>query len=996
MKKVSKAYKQAMNKMIRDHSYMIVTVGVISNEAQATARVSSKTSYLSDNKSLFKDNEVSNTYATLEQNVFKVDGSMIFPPMNTGYQQLVNNIACISENVGSGITIGFANAYDIKGLTITFGEYYPTKFKVVVNGVTHTYTTDTKTFTTDDSFNGASAITITPVTFVNGNNKRLRIESMLMGIGIVFQNEDIESASFTDSKSFISEELPQIDFNVTCFDQNKRFRVDDRNSFINYLETGQEISVSMGMELEDGTIEWLNMPLTYLSTWASNNNKVAFTSTDRFALLTGKYTLGNTIHSRTLYAEAESVLQDAGLQPDEYVISDVLKTITIVNPMPEVSHAEALQLIANAGRCILEQGEHGEIKLSPNFENIVQPTDVQVISDTHSFWSNPQNITRTDKSEYADLTENFFKTDGSMYFIPPKDMASVVDSGYVSEQVADANGNFYENIIKYPYANSNVTKNGLKFTDNGDGSIHVEGTATADTWFGFRNNGSDDKHPMWAENAPYKLGDILQADLFIKGDCNGTIGLTGGYKTTSSSSNQGYIFFRSHKVEMENGNTVFSVVKKQDIDPLTKTGMKITAYMYIKKDCVLDLDFAPTVTVRHSFGDLLVNPPYRAITRTVDNAFENNGITYTLLDDGGILVNGKTTDSESAYELISPYAQAERLTFETGHTYKLTEGREVTGFHNNPYLQWVRYNSDTAKYDYNLNTANGDKTYTHADDTLSTYGVRICVGKNQTVENVILYPKLIDVSDYDENETRPTHYVSGDKPKLALKLPAVYTYYSVDFKFAGNPPLEMVVKTYNGENLEDTVNVTELTNSYHLSYEFYDFDKMELEFPKGTPNNRIVLQEVFFNTLSDYELKVESMKENAIGTVEEKTQSVGVKVFTFQEGTDGQQPQAIDDNVFSIYKIGSTGANPTFGNQLISTQEHALLIAKWIANYYANNISYEVNYRGEPRIDAGDYIFLESEVLNNLQVEVESHTINFNGALSGTLSLRRAANLISD
>ena len=122
MKKVSRAYKQAMNKMIRDHSYMIVTVGVISNEAQATARVSSKTSYLSDNKSLFKDNAVSDTYATLEEDFFKLDGSMIFPPMNTGYQQLVNNIACISENVGEGITIEFANAYDIKGLTLAFGE----------------------------------------------------------------------------------------------------------------------------------------------------------------------------------------------------------------------------------------------------------------------------------------------------------------------------------------------------------------------------------------------------------------------------------------------------------------------------------------------------------------------------------------------------------------------------------------------------------------------------------------------------------------------------------------------------------------------------------------------------------------------------------------------------------------------------------------------------------------------------------------------------------
>ena len=45
-----------------------------------------------------------------------------------------------------------------------------------------------------------------------------------------------------------------------------------------------------------------------------------------------------------------------------------------------------------------------------------------------------------------------------------------------------------ENLIKYPYSSSSASRNGLVFTSQQDGSIVVNGTATADTWFPFRWN----------------------------------------------------------------------------------------------------------------------------------------------------------------------------------------------------------------------------------------------------------------------------------------------------------------------------------------------------------------------------------------------------------------------------------------------------------------------------------------------------------------------------
>lgn len=43
-----------------------------------------------------------------------------------------------------------------------------------------------------------------------------------------------------------------------------------------------------------------------------------------------------------------------------------------------------------------------------------------------------------------------------------------------------------KNLVKYPYSSSSASRNGLVFTSQQDGSIVVNGTATADTWFPFR------------------------------------------------------------------------------------------------------------------------------------------------------------------------------------------------------------------------------------------------------------------------------------------------------------------------------------------------------------------------------------------------------------------------------------------------------------------------------------------------------------------------------
>ena len=129
------------------------------------------------------------------------------------------------------------------------------------------------------------------------------------------------------------------------------------------------------------------------------------------------------------------------------------------------------------------------------------------------------------------------------------------------------------------------------------------------------------------------------------------------------------------------------------------------------------------------------------------------------------------------------------------------------------------------------------------------------------------------------------------------------------------------------------------------------------------------------------------------GFAEEKVKTVNVRLYQFATDENGEPFDT--ENYATVKKtIGIVGKNILLENQLISTKEHADLIASWLANHYANNVSYSVNYRGEPRLEAGDIIKMESTVVKDLQVEIGQHTLQFNGGFSGSLSMRKAMKVI--
>lgn len=448
MQKVSKAYKESMKSSLRERAYIMISFGLVNQEAQAKATVDNGSyAYYSNKDNIFGEHIDDTVYATLEEEFTKVDGSMFFLPRateggryyDTGIvsDKLVSEARC--EVVISLNTI----ATDFKGLTINFGENYPVDFDIVGStGQTIEFRGNTKSkWSTEEVLENTTYIKLVFYKMKNPQS-RLRIYSIMFGYGLVYYNDSVMSSALDSYVSPIGADVPQFDFSVTLKNYDHYFNVDNPNSAINYLETGQEMDIMYGYQTPGSdTIEWIQGNHLWCSEWESDDNTATIRCQDIFRNMDGEYVKGlYSAAGKSYYALAEEILKDAGIS--EYYIDPRLKKLYSNNPIPRVKYKEALQIIANACRCVLTQSRDGKVQIKSNF----MPS-ASIATNGEETYSNAANVlTDTPKVEYATLAGNYTPTDGTMFFLPRNGKAALT-TGYVSKEISGVNGTFTKNPI---------------------------------------------------------------------------------------------------------------------------------------------------------------------------------------------------------------------------------------------------------------------------------------------------------------------------------------------------------------------------------------------------------------------------------------------------------------------------------------------------------------------------------------------------------------------
>lgn len=448
MQKVSKAYKESMKSSLRERAYIMISFGLVNQEAQAKATVDNGSyAYYSNKDNIFGEHIDDTVYATLEEEFTKVDGSMFFLPRATEggryYDTGIVSDKLISEARCEVIISLNTIATDFKGLTINFGENYPVDFDIVGStGQTIEFRGNTKSkWSTEEVLENTTYIKLVFYKMKNPQS-RLRIYSIMFGYGLVYYNDSVMSSALDSYVSPIGADVPQFDFSVTLKNYDHYFNVDNPNSAINYLETGQEMDIMYGYQTPGSdTIEWIQENHLWCSEWESDDNTATIRCQDIFRNMDGEYVRGMySAAGKSYYALAEEILKDAGIS--EYYIDPRLKKLYSNNPIPRVKYKEALQIIANACRCVLTQSRDGKVQIKSNF----MPS-ASIATNGEETYSNAANVlTDTPKVEYATLAGNYTPTDGTMFFLPRNGKAALT-TGYVSKEISGANGTFTKNPV---------------------------------------------------------------------------------------------------------------------------------------------------------------------------------------------------------------------------------------------------------------------------------------------------------------------------------------------------------------------------------------------------------------------------------------------------------------------------------------------------------------------------------------------------------------------
>lgn len=383
MQKVSQAWKDNQNELLVSESFLELSLKLTDPDAYEDATAEHNGSVYFADEADYVVSEVDKNidpHATLERNLWVLDGSREILPVNDyGENGYIGDIICGTSRTFSKnpiISLNFSKVFTnlITGLSIvwsnTFGEY-ATDFIVTA------YNNNDVVATTTVTNNTEVQMTV-KVDIVNYNKitieilkwslpyRRARVTAIQIGADLIYTKSDIITYSHSQDVDPISATLPKSEISFSINNVDDWFNPHNLAGLSKYLIERQEVKVRYGFKLADD-IEWIDSGTFYISEWDAPQNGLSadFTARDLLEFMSGTYYYGTYApNGQSLYALAEKVLIDAKLPLDEsgsvkWVIDQKLKNIYTVAPLPIDTHANCLQMIANAGECVIFQDRNG-------------------------------------------------------------------------------------------------------------------------------------------------------------------------------------------------------------------------------------------------------------------------------------------------------------------------------------------------------------------------------------------------------------------------------------------------------------------------------------------------------------------------------------------------------------------------------------------------------------------------------------------------------------
>jgi hypothetical protein len=196
------------------------------------------------------------------------------------------------------------------------------------------------------------------------------------------------SYSHTQSVDLLSGTLPKNAITFSLDNTSGQWNPDNEEGAEKYLLQRQALKVRYGMKIGNST-EWIDGGTFYMSEWSTpmNGLEATFTARDSIDFMNAVYT---GTRKGTLYDIAIAALVQADLPLLEtgevrYSVDNSLKNYTTDFSADDDAYiiSEILQMVANAGQCVMYQDRGGVLRIEPLNETLTDYTITQDVSFAH-------------------------------------------------------------------------------------------------------------------------------------------------------------------------------------------------------------------------------------------------------------------------------------------------------------------------------------------------------------------------------------------------------------------------------------------------------------------------------------------------------------------------------------------------------------------------------------------------------------------------------------
>ena len=381
MEYVTQEWKYTQQLDLLPENYVKITYRVTEPGLNDTYTVTTNGEEFYSDASNLADADNMIKYASLEPGLWMLDGSCSLLPDKAPYgenkfvsSRLCDDSGYFSENPLITLSWGSVHTALLPGFIIRWSELfeeYPIEYSVrIFNGDELVYSLDN---IANDSvlnviFVDISGIDKAEIEIKRWNlpNHKARLEQFFVGIIQTYNKENIMSFSNSDSIDILSGALPEQSLNFVLDNIGNQWNPLNAQGQTKYLSEQQSIHIQYGMKV-DGNIEWIDAGILYLAEWntPSNGIQATFTAKNVLTFMGVPYTGTRT---GTLLEIAEAAIGQIDL-PDyaTYQFDTALSTINadFSSDTNDYSVAEILQMVANAGNCIMYQNRKACLKIEP-------------------------------------------------------------------------------------------------------------------------------------------------------------------------------------------------------------------------------------------------------------------------------------------------------------------------------------------------------------------------------------------------------------------------------------------------------------------------------------------------------------------------------------------------------------------------------------------------------------------------------------------------------